>query len=154
MKECQTLCREFNLYVVLSKSLRKVFLSIKGIYYQAEIMGQPITWIQPYQFIQKLPADVDYKVMQTFLEFYITLLKFTNLKLFKMLNIQYPLSLNESQEKEHYQSLRSLITKNIKYFFQSVTKKSKQKMNVMRFPNSSNKANTKPTIFSKDSLSL
>ena len=77
-------------------------------------MGQPITWIQPYQFIQKLPHDVDYKVMQTFLEFYITLLKFTNLKLFKLLNIQYPLTLNEAQEKEHYQSLRSLVTKKIK----------------------------------------
>lgn len=36
---CQRLSREFNLYVALSKSLRKVFLSIKGIYYQAEIMG-------------------------------------------------------------------------------------------------------------------
>lgn len=71
----------------MSKCLRKVFLSIKGIYYQAEIMGQKVTWIQPYQFVQKLPADADYKVMQTFLEFYITLLKFSNLKLFKLLNI-------------------------------------------------------------------
>jgi len=28
----------------------QVFLSIKGIYYQAEVLGQTITWIIPYQF--------------------------------------------------------------------------------------------------------
>lgn len=30
--------------------LQKVFISIKGIYYQAEVMGQLITWLVPYQF--------------------------------------------------------------------------------------------------------
>lgn len=29
---------------------QKVFISIKGIYYQAEVMGQLITWLVPYQF--------------------------------------------------------------------------------------------------------
>jgi len=110
---CQKLAREFNLYVVLSKSLRKAFFSIKGVYFQAEIMGQAITWIQPYQFIQKLPADVDYKVMQTFLDFYLTLLRFTNLKLFRSLNLQYPLLVDEKHEKDTYLSLSALITKQI-----------------------------------------
>lgn len=27
-----------------------MFLSIKGIYYQAEVLGQTITWLVPYQF--------------------------------------------------------------------------------------------------------
>lgn len=29
---------------------QKVFISIKGIYYQAEVMGQLVTWLVPYQF--------------------------------------------------------------------------------------------------------
>lgn len=74
--------REFNLYVIKSQSLRKVFLSIKGVYYQAEIQGQTVNWIVPYQFTQKLPAEVDYKIMGTFLEFYTTLIKFVNYKLY------------------------------------------------------------------------
>lgn len=41
---------EFLHYIVESKSLRKVFVSIKGIYYQAEIMGQLVTWIVPHTF--------------------------------------------------------------------------------------------------------
>lgn len=80
--KCINLMREFNLYVIKSKSLRKVFISIKGIYYQAEIEGQKITWIAPFQLPADLPAEVDYKVMLTFLEFYETLIKFVNFKLF------------------------------------------------------------------------
>jgi pescadillo len=87
---CTRLAKEFSFYCIKSRSLRKVFLSIKGIYYQAEVEGQTITWIAPYQFTQKLPADVDYKVMLTFLEFYQTLLKFVNFKLFSSLGLNYP----------------------------------------------------------------
>lgn len=32
----------------------QVFLSIKGIYYQADIHGQTVTWITPYQFSQEV----------------------------------------------------------------------------------------------------
>ena len=62
------LCREWQYYCVRSHALRKVFFSIKGIYYQAEVDGVHITWLQPWQFSQALPCDVDYKVMLTFLE--------------------------------------------------------------------------------------
>ncbi|NXE30042.1 PESC protein, partial [Ardeotis kori] len=47
---CRRLAVEFLNYVIASRSLRKVFLSIKGIYYQAEVLGQPVTWITPYTF--------------------------------------------------------------------------------------------------------
>lgn len=87
---CVKLAREFNLYVIKSRSLRKVFLSIKGIYYQADIQGQTVTWITPYYFTQKLPMDVDYKIMLTFLEFYEAMLKFVNYKLYNSLNLAYP----------------------------------------------------------------
>ena len=53
-------------------------------------MGQPITWIQPYKFNQRLPFDIDYKVMGTFTEFYMGLLKFINYKLYSDLGLSYP----------------------------------------------------------------
>jgi pescadillo len=50
IRECQRLLSEFQHYVIISGSLKKVFLSIKGIYYQVQIKGQLVTWITPYQF--------------------------------------------------------------------------------------------------------
>ena len=54
VQNCKRLTVEFMHYIIESKSLRKVFLSIKGIYYQAEVKGQTITWLTPYQFSQKV----------------------------------------------------------------------------------------------------
>ena len=48
----------------------QVFLSIKGVYFQAEIQGQSVNWLVPWKFSQLLPKDVDYRVMLTFLEFH------------------------------------------------------------------------------------
>ena len=31
-----------------------MFLSIKGIYYQAEVNGETITWLTPYQFCHEV----------------------------------------------------------------------------------------------------
>jgi pescadillo protein len=90
IRECQRLLAEMQHYIALSGSLKKVFLSIKGIYYQAEIKGQTITWITPYQFSQDLPHDVDFRVMSTFLEVYETLVGFTNYKLYSELSLVYP----------------------------------------------------------------
>ncbi|KAI8641665.1 Pescadillo N-terminus-domain-containing protein [Parasitella parasitica] len=94
--ECQKLISEFQAYVMKSKSLRKVFFSIKGIYYQAEIKGQTITWIVPYQFSQAIPTDVDFRVMLTFLEFYRTLVGFVNFKLYNEINMTYPPKIDET----------------------------------------------------------
>ena len=52
VESCSRLASEWQLYVIHTRSLRKVFLSIKGVYYQAEIMDQPVTWLVPYQFTQ------------------------------------------------------------------------------------------------------
>jgi len=88
-------------YCTLSKSFWKSFLSIKGIYYQVEIMGELITWIVPYRMAQKLPFDVDYSVMNTFCEFYQTLLKFINFKLFTGVGLEYPPVLSDEHEFDH-----------------------------------------------------
>ena len=57
VKNCQRLLAEFQTYVAKAKCLRKVFFSIKGIYYQAEIKGQTITWVVPYQFSQEVQCN-------------------------------------------------------------------------------------------------
>lgn len=100
---CMRLSREFNLFVIQNQALRKVFLSIKGIYYQVEIMGQKITWITPYQYPQNLPQDVDYRVMLTFLEFYETLMRFVNFKLFTSSDLKYPPIENANSELQEQQ---------------------------------------------------
>ncbi|XP_069768614.1 pescadillo-like [Narcine bancroftii] len=98
---CRRLTVEFMNFVIASRSLRKVFLSIKGIYYQAEILGQLITWIVPYTFAHDHPTDVDYRVMATFTEFFTTLLGFVNFRLYQNLNLLYPPKLeNMPEEKE------------------------------------------------------
>lgn len=87
---CSKLLKHFELYVIRSNCLKKVFVSIKGIYYQSEIMGQKITYIVPFKYPANLPIDVDYRVMSTFLDFYIVLLKFVNFKLYSTAGFQYP----------------------------------------------------------------
>ncbi|KAG0169264.1 mRNA-binding ribosome synthesis protein [Apophysomyces sp. BC1034] len=94
--DCRKLIAEFQMYVMKAQCLRKVFFSIKGIYYQADIKGQTITWIVPYQFSQAVPTDVDFRVMLTFLEFYRTLVGFVNFRLYNELNITYPPKLEEA----------------------------------------------------------
>jgi len=75
---CFTFSLSFLRYVVRTSALDKVFLSIKGIYYRATIFGQPVTWIAPYKFSIRIPTDVDFRVMDTFLLFYTKLLGFVN----------------------------------------------------------------------------
>uniref|UniRef100_A0A8C4TKJ6 Pescadillo homolog n=1 Tax=Erpetoichthys calabaricus TaxID=27687 RepID=A0A8C4TKJ6_ERPCA len=96
---CRRLTVEWMNYIVTSRSLRKVFLSIRGIYYQAEVLGQPITWLIPYQFAHDHPTDVDYRVMATFTEFYTTLLGFINFRLYQNLNLVYPPKLESPTEE-------------------------------------------------------
>ncbi|CAG8418349.1 unnamed protein product [Penicillium salamii] len=87
---CQRLCHEFQHYLIMTNSLRRSFLSIKGIYYQATIQGQDIMWLVPYRFVQRVNGDVDYRIMATFVEFYTTLLGFVNFRLYSGIGLRYP----------------------------------------------------------------
>ena len=87
---CQRLCLEFEHYLIITHSLRKSFLSIKGIYYQAIIQGQDILWLAPYKFVQRVTGDVDFRIMGTFVEFYTTLLGFVNFRLYTTIGLIYP----------------------------------------------------------------
>ncbi|KAI8609598.1 Pescadillo N-terminus-domain-containing protein [Chytriomyces sp. MP71] len=90
IKECARLVSEFQHYVMIAGRLKKVFVSIKGIYYQADIGGSDVTWIVPHPFTQDTPRDVDFRIMATFLELYETLVGFINYKLYTDLNLVYP----------------------------------------------------------------
>ena len=87
---CQQLVRHWQYYVAKSKTLHKVFVSVKGIYFQAEVMGEPITWLQPHQFTQTIPKEVDVRVMMTFLEFYEVFIRFVLFKLYHSQGLVYP----------------------------------------------------------------
>jgi pescadillo protein len=90
VNEATRLYQEFQLYVIRAQALRKVFASIKGYYFQAEICGQTVTWLAPHQFSQELPPEVDFRVMLTFLEFYRAMVKFVNFRLYSELGLAYP----------------------------------------------------------------
>ena len=47
---CNRLYKEWMTYCTITQAFKKCFYSIKGIYYQVEIMGQNITWIAPFSF--------------------------------------------------------------------------------------------------------
>ncbi|KOS18392.1 Pescadillo -like protein [Escovopsis weberi] len=87
---CERLTLEFQHYLIVSKSLTKSFLSIKGIYYQASIQGEDVLWLVPYKFNQRVVGDVDFRIMGTFVEFYMTLLGFVNFRLYTSVGLKYP----------------------------------------------------------------
>jgi len=87
---CKRLTTEFLHYVIEARALRKVFCSIKGYYFQAEIKGQTVTWIVPHNFGFAQPASVDMRLMSIFVEFYTTVLGFVNFRLYHSLNLTYP----------------------------------------------------------------
>ncbi|KAK3798368.1 hypothetical protein RRG08_063379 [Elysia crispata] len=93
------LCRkrtvEFQHYVIAAKALRKVFVSIKGIYYQADIKGETITWVVSHKRGYEHPQDVDYKIMETFAEYNSVLLGHINIKLYSDSHLVYPPQLTE-----------------------------------------------------------
>lgn len=109
---CSRLAREWQLWVTKSHSLTKVFISVKGIYYQAEVNGQKVIWIVPHKFTQSVPSDIDLSIMLTFLEFYETLLGFVLFKLYNDIGFRYPPAILQSKEVQG-EFLRSLVTESI-----------------------------------------
>ncbi|KAI0907778.1 Pescadillo N-terminus-domain-containing protein [Ustulina deusta] len=97
---CERLCLEFQHYLIASQSLRKSFLSIKGIYYQANIQGEDILWLVPYKFKQRVVGDVDFRIMGTFVEFYMTLLGFINFRLYTSIGLKYPPKFDQNKDNE------------------------------------------------------
>ncbi|CAH1391574.1 unnamed protein product [Nezara viridula] len=89
---CRRLVLEFMQAIITSRALRKVFISIKGYYFQAEIKGVTITWIMPHQFSfePQTREEVDFRIMSTFVQFYIVLLGFVNFRFYNSLNLYYP----------------------------------------------------------------
>ncbi|EGP87098.1 unnamed protein product [Zymoseptoria tritici ST99CH_1A5] len=98
--KCQRLTMEFEHYLIRTHSMRKSFLSIKGIYYQATIQGQDILWLVPYKFVQRTAGDVDFRIMATFVEFYTTLLGFVNYRLYTGLGLVYPPKFDLKSEEQ------------------------------------------------------
>jgi pescadillo protein len=97
---CAKLVRHWQHYIAKSRTLQKVFVSVKGVYFQAEVMGEPITWLVPHQFTQAIPKEVDVRVMLTFLEFYEVFLQFVLFKLYASQGLQYPPKIDRQLDAE------------------------------------------------------
>ena len=93
------LALEWQAWVVRNNALRKVFVSVKGYYFQAEVRGQLVTWLVPHPLAQVLPNDVDYRVMLTFLELHCTMVRFVLAKLYHDCQLLYPPALNDRLEQ-------------------------------------------------------
>ncbi|KAL8153894.1 hypothetical protein V2J09_011654 [Rumex salicifolius] len=87
---CRRLCHEWQAYIARTHKLRKTFISVKGIYYEAEVEGQKIRWIAPHKLQQVVTDDIDFGIMLIFQEFYETLIGFVNFRLYQSLNVKYP----------------------------------------------------------------
>lgn len=89
-KEAERLTNQWMAYVAKERLVKKVFVSIKGVYYQATVKGQEVRWLVPFKFPTNIPTDVDFRIMLTFLELYSTLLHFVLYRLFAEANLIYP----------------------------------------------------------------
>lgn len=89
-KEAERLCNQWLAYVAKERLVTKVFVSIKGVYYQATVKGQEVRWLVPFKFPTNIPTDVDFRIMLTFLEFYSTLLHFVLFRLYHDAELIYP----------------------------------------------------------------
>ncbi|CAI4038797.1 hypothetical protein SMKI_06G1450 [Saccharomyces mikatae IFO 1815] len=99
ISDAQKICNQWLAYVAKERLVRKVFVSIKGVYYQAKIKGEEVRWLVPFKFPENIPSDVDFRIMLTFLEFYSTLLHFVLYKLYTDSGLIYPPKLDLEKDK-------------------------------------------------------
>ncbi|CAI4487629.1 CDA_G0020860.mRNA.1.CDS.1 [Saccharomyces cerevisiae] len=99
INDAQKICNQWLAYVAKERLVRKVFVSIKGVYYQANIKGEEVRWLVPFKFPENIPSDVDFRIMLTFLEFYSTLLHFVLYKLYTDSGLIYPPKLDLKKDK-------------------------------------------------------
>lgn len=99
IQDAQRLCNQWLAFVARERLVRKVFVSIKGVYYQASVRGEDIRWIVPYKFPENIPSDIDFRIMVTFLEFYSTLLHFVLYKLYTDAGLVYPPKIDYEKDK-------------------------------------------------------
>ncbi|VDK60051.1 unnamed protein product, partial [Anisakis simplex] len=97
---CRRLTAEFNNFIIESHTLTKAFISIKGIYYEANVMGERVTWIVPHDRGVGHVAEVDFSVMATFAEFYVAMLGFVNYRLYQSIGLFYPPQIAYSTSNE------------------------------------------------------
>jgi len=121
--QCKQLLMEFQYFIAKSQCLRKVFVSQKGIYYQVELMGEAITWLQPFNYTLNLPKDVDYKVMLSFLEFYQALVGFVNCHLYTSNGMKYPPTLHPIDDTLDSMAVDSIEKREVEKQAKEMTKK-------------------------------
>lgn len=109
----KSLVAAWGAYCATTASITKAFISVKGVYLEADIEGTPVRWIVPHTFTQYLPEEVDYKVMGTFMEFYTVLLKFVLYKLYNSLGVRYPLP-TSSEKVGSIGSTSSILSANLR----------------------------------------
>ncbi|QCE08181.1 pescadillo [Vigna unguiculata] len=113
--KCRRLAHEWQAFISRTHKLRKTFVSVKGIYYQAEVEGQMITWLTPHSLQQVVSDDVDIVTMLNFLQLYEPLLSFVNFRLYHSINLKYPPILDprlEALAADLYALSRYVSTKN------------------------------------------
>ena len=103
--ECSRLINEWKLWAIKTHSLRKMFLGIKGIYYECDVPGHMgelirVRWLEAYDFQQHVPTDVDFRILLTFIELYRTMLSFVLYRLYTGENLVYPPPLDLEAEKK------------------------------------------------------
>lgn len=90
-KKAQNLAAQWGAYCSTTSAITKSFVSVKGVYLEANIQNTKVCWVVPHSYTQNVPKDVDFRVMTTFFEFYETLLGFVLYKLYNDIGVRYPL---------------------------------------------------------------